>query len=102
MDKIRLEKFPLTPEVMFDGLVKNLHDLNAKADAEDNRRVHGLSTTADTNVVDEVRTHHRYGPDKFGCDPDVFARAATCHKPHRWGDAVQKAGLVPGCLTSNA
>ena len=96
-DRIRREKFPLTPEMLYEGLLKNLRDLKTMAVAEDSRREHWLTVDA-TDVVGEIHSHYRSGPDRFGCDPDAFARPTSSHKPHHWAVAVQKASLVPDAL----
>jgi hypothetical protein len=93
METIRRHKFPLTPETLFECLVKNLHDLKKTADAEEKRREHWLSSMAG-DVEEVVQQARVQGQDKYGCDPDAFARPASLKKPRSWTDAVQKAGLV--------
>ena len=93
MEKIRQDKFPLTPETIFEGLVRNLRDLKKTVDAEQKRREHWLSSTV--GDADEVVQHGRVeGQDKYGCDPDAFARPTNLRKPANWAEAVQKASLV--------
>ena len=93
METIRQDKFPLTPETIFEGLVRNLRDLKKTVDAEQKRREHWLSSTV--GDVDEVVQHGRVeGQDKYGCDPDAFARPTNLRKPTNWAEAVQKASLV--------
>jgi hypothetical protein len=93
LETIRRDKFPLTPETLFEGLVRNLHDLKKTVDAEEKRREHWLGSMAG-DVEEVVQQTHVQGQDKYGCDPDAFARPAIFKKPRSWADAVQKAGLV--------
>ena len=97
-ERIRKEKFPLTPEMLFEGFVKNMKDLHneRKLTAEDSRRQKWLSTGAseveedDGNIANFART----GADRFGCDPDAFSRPSSRQKPKGFATAVVKASLV--------
>ncbi len=93
-EAIRRDRFPLTPEAIYEGFVKNMRDLTRSLEAEDVRRRDWLSMEA--AVVDaEVKVPAAARGDKYGCDPDVFLRPANPRmKPHGWKRAVQNASLV--------
>ena len=95
--RIRVEQFPLTPESLFECLVQNMHDLHCdcKLDAENLRRQTWLSSGIDLDD-DTSRIMHvaRSGPDRFGCDPDAFARPCNTKKPAGFSNAVVKASLI--------
>ena len=52
METSRQDKLPLAPETLFEGLVRNLHDLKKTSNAEQKRREHWLSSTVED--ADEV------------------------------------------------
>ena len=93
-EAIRRDRFPLTPEAIYEGFVKNMRDLTRSLEAEDVRRRDWLSMEA--AVVDaEVKVPAAARGDKYGCDPDVFLRPANPRvKPRGWKRAVQNASLV--------
>ena len=97
-ERIRKEKFPLTPEMLFDGLVKNMKELHSerKLAAEDLRRQKWLSAGPGEEVVDEgnIANPARNGADRFGCDPDSFSRPNSKQKPKGFANAVLKASLI--------
>ena len=94
LESIRRDRFPLTPEAIFEGFVKNMRDLTRTLEAEHQRRRDWLSmeaAVADAEVDAPVAAHG----DKYGCDPDSFLRPANPRmKPHGWKRAVQNASLV--------
>ena len=93
METIRQDKFPPTPETISEGLVRILRDLKKTVDAEQKRKEHWLSSTV--GDADDVIQHGRdEGQDKYGWDPDAFARPTNLRKPANLADAVQKASLV--------
>ena len=93
METIRQDKFPPTPETISECLVRILRDLKKTVDAEQKRKEHWLSSTV--GDADDVIQHGRdEGQDKYGWDPDAFARPTNLRKPANWADAVQKASLV--------
>ena len=95
MESIRRERFPMTPQMLFEGLVRNLKDLQKCADAESRRRDHWLSSEG-AEMDETIRpAAFTYG-DKFGCDPDVYSRPTNSRsKPMYWANTVQQASLVP-------
>ena len=96
-EQIRIEKFPMTPETLFHGFVKNMKELHSirKLEAEDLRRQKWLSSL-DSHANDEGRVVDDLvnGPDRFGCDPDVFAKHDSNQKPSGFSNAILKASLV--------
>ena len=97
-ERIRLEKFPMTPETLFEGFVNNMKELHSerKLTAEDSRRQKWLSAGAGGEDDDEgcIANLARAGADRFGCDPDAFSRPSSKHKPKGFTNAVLKASLV--------
>ena len=97
-ERIRLEKFPMTPEMLFEGFVKNMKELHSerKIAAEDSRRQKWLSAGAGEEGDDEgsIMNLGRSGADRFGCDPDAFSRPSSRQKPKGFANAVLKASLI--------
>ena len=97
-ERIRKEKFPLTPEMLFEGFVKNMKELHCerKLAAEDSRRNKWLSAGEAEVEEDEgnIANFARTGADRFGCDPDAFSRPTSKQKPKGFTTAVLKASLV--------
>ena len=97
-ERIRLEKFPMTPETLFEGFVKNMKELHSerKLAAEDSRRQKWLSAGAGEEGEDEgsIANLGRSGADRFGCDPDAFSRPNSRQKPKGFANAVLKASLI--------
>ena len=93
MESIRRERFPLTPQMLFEGLVTNLKDLQKCADAENRRREHWLSNESAEMEATVYPGAFIHG-DKFGCDPDVYCRPTNSRKPLYWQKTVQQASLV--------
>ena len=84
-ERIRLEKFPMTPETLFEGFVKNMKELHSerKLAAEDSRRQKWLSAGAGEEGEDEgsIANLGRRCTDRFGCDPDSFSQPNSRQKP---------------------
>ena len=97
-DRIRVEKFPMTPETLFEGFVKNMKELHSerKLAAEDSRRQKWLSAGVGDDDDDKgcIANLARADADRFGCDPDVFSRSSNRQKPKGFANAVLKASLV--------
>ena len=98
-ERIRLEKFPMTPETLFEGFVKNMKELHSerKLAAEDSRRQKWLSAGAGEEDGDggSIANCARTGTaDRFGCDPDSFSRPNSRQKPKGFANAVLKASLI--------
>jgi len=98
-ERIRVEKFPMTPETLFEGFVNNMKELHSerKLAAEDLRRQKWLSTRTGEEYRDDedcITNLARAGADKFGCDPDAFSRPSSRQKPKGFANAVRKASLV--------
>ena len=95
MKTFRKDKFPMTPEALFQDLVRNMKGLNCEKSmsAEALRRKQWLAKSADAGERCVPGTLS-LGADKFGCDPYAFSRAQGRQEPHHWGDVVQKVGLV--------
>ena len=86
--------FPLTPEAIYEGFVKNMRDLTRTLEAEDRRRTEWLSVEAAVPDA-EINTPAAVHGDKYGCDPDFYLRPSnTRMKPPAWKRAVQCAGIV--------
>ena len=95
MESIRRERFPMTPQMLFEGLVRNLKDLQKCTDAESRRREHWLSSEC-TEMDETCRPAAFARGDKFGCDPDGYSRPTNLRsKPLYWANTVQQASLVP-------
>ena len=95
MESIRRERFPMTPQMLFEGLVRNLNDLQKCTDAESLRREHWLSSEG-ADMDETVRPAAFAHGDIFGCDPDVYSRPTNLQrKPKYWKKTVQQASLVP-------
>jgi hypothetical protein len=95
-EAIRRDKFPLTPETIFDSLVLHMNHSKQKLRAEQKRREDWLkspSAGADEDGEVSVPAAGAHG-DIFGCDPDAFARPQNNFRPHGWKEAVLNAGLV--------
>jgi hypothetical protein len=95
-EAIRRDKFPLTPETIFDSLVQHMNHSKQKLRAEQKRREDWLkspSAGADEDGEVSVPAAGAHG-DIFGCDPDAFARPQNNFRPHGWKEAVLNAGLV--------
>ena len=86
---------PDDPQMLFEGLVRNLKDLQKCTDAESRRREHWLSS--ECAEMDETFRQAAFARgDKFGCDPDVYSRPTNLRsKPLYWANTVQQASLVP-------
>jgi hypothetical protein len=96
-ERIRLEKFPMTPETLFEGFVKNMKELHSerKLAAEDSRRQKWLSAgVGEDDDEGCIANLARAGADRFGCDPDAFSRPSSRQKPKGFANAVLKASLV--------
>ena len=98
-ERIRLERFPMTPETLFEGFVKNMKELHSerKLAAEDSRRQIWLSARAGEEYRDDedcIMNIARTGADRFGCDPDAYSRPSSRQKPKGFANAVLKASLV--------
>ena len=97
-ERIRTEKFPMTPEMLFEGFVKNMRELHSerKLAAEDSRRRKWLSagTGEEDKDEDSIENLARTGADRFGCDPDAFSRPSSRQKPKGFTNAVLKASLI--------
>ena len=97
-ERIRKENFPMTPETLFEGFVKNMKELHSerKLVAEASRRQNWLSAGAAEEEEDEgsIANFARTGADRFGCDPDAFSRPTSKQKPKGFATAVLKASLV--------
>ena len=97
-ERIRLEKFPMTPEMLFEGFVKHMKELHSerKLAAEDSRRQKWLSAGVGEDGEDEgsIANLGCSGADKFGCDPDFFSRPKSRQKPKGFANAVLKASLI--------
>jgi hypothetical protein len=95
-EAIRRDKFPLTPETIFDSLVLHMNHSKQKLRAEQKRREDWLKSPragADEDGEVSVPAAGAHG-DIFGCDPDAFARPQNNFRPHGWKEAVLNAGLV--------
>ena len=96
-ERIRVEKFPMTPETLFEGFVKNMKVLHSerKLAAEDSRRQKWLSAgVGEDDHEGCIANFVRAGGDRFGCDPDAFSRPSSRQKPKGFANAVLKASLV--------
>ena len=97
-ERIRKEKFPMTPEMLFEGLVKNMKELHSerKLAAEDSRRRKWLSAGLgeEGGCEGSIANLGRNGADRFGCDPDAFSRPNSRQKPKGFANAVLKASLI--------
>ena len=96
-ERIRVEKFPMTPETLFEGFVKNMKVLHSerKLAAEDSRRQKWLSAgVGEDDHEGCIANLVRAGGDRFGCDPDAFSRPSSRQKPKGFANAVLKASLV--------
>ncbi len=83
----------MTPEALFEGLAKDLHDLKKVADAEEKHRDHWLNP-ATREVEEDIQQRRIQGQDRHGCDPDAFARPTDLKKPANWAEVVQRASFV--------
>ena len=96
-ERIRREKFPMTPETMFEGFVKNMKELHSerKLAAEDSRRQKWLSAGAgEDDDEGSIANFACTGADRFGCNPDAFSSPSSKQKPKGFTNAVLKASLV--------
>lgn len=96
-ERIRVEKFPLTPETLFEGFVHNMKDLHNenKLEAEDLRRRSWLRSCGEDIRHDGVIVNaSNTDGDRFGCDPDKYSQQTSNCKPRGFNDAVLKASLV--------
>ena len=100
-DAIRRERFSLTPEGLYDELVRNAESLLHKRDAEAARRRVRLARV-DALDYDEEGEEGEEGAglamagarqDKYYLNLDSF-KCKSSRKPHRWQQAVEMASEV--------
>ena len=94
---IRKDKFNLTPEGVYDDLVRSLHDAAGAMTAEQARRKRWLAgdvLVADGPIGPNVAVPASIGADVHGCDPDAYARPQNNRRPRDWATAVKDASLV--------
>ena len=88
---IHAEKYWVTPEVVFEGMVLNAESLMRKQADEERRRLAWLQREiVDT---DESVTLRVQKGDAYNCNPDRF-KDKTGRLPHGWKKAVQTASWV--------
>lgn len=96
-DAIRRERFSLTPEGLYNELVRNAESHLHKRDAEAARRRVHMSTV---DVPDYDEGEEGVGlaaagvrPDKYNVNIEEF-KCKSSRKPHRWQQAVRMASVV--------
>ena len=95
-DAIRRERFSLTPEGLYNELVRNAESLLNKRDAEAARRQARLATIEALDYDDEgelVPAAAGIRPDKYNVNLEEF-KCKSSRKPHRWQQAVRMASEV--------
>ena len=92
-DAIRRERFPLTPEGMFDEVSRSAATLLSRIDGETARRRAGLREPAEEADAPDLSLPDFFPKDPFDCDLDKF-KQKTGKAPLNWKKTVQQASKV--------
>ena len=90
---IRKERFKLTPEGVFQELVRNMQYVTRREAEEEKRRLAMLDGDVGTANTEDVPDTRPSNGDKFNCNPDGFHNK-TGVKPHNWETATRIAEVV--------
>ena len=101
--RIRSEKYHLTPEVLFDEIVKNVETTIQRSAAEELRRLEWLNQDNGDGGEEPVAVEHVPAPgnraDRFGCDLDQFNDLGG-KRPQGWKDgSPERLWLVSALRT---